>query len=317
MKVIEHLKKATSPLASFEILPPLKGKSIRSLYNVLDELMEFKPPFINVTYHRSEYRYKKNSDGSFTKVVVRKRPGTVGICAAIRYRYKVDAVPHLICGGFTRDATEDALIDLHYLGIDNVLALRGDPLKAESTFTPTQGGHPYALNLVEQVTDMNRGKYLADELKGAICTDFCVGVAGYPEKHFEAPNKKTDLKYLKQKVDAGADYIMTQMFYDNEKFFEFVKNCREEGITVPIIPGLKPITRKRQITAIPTFFKVDLPDDLMDAIENCKDDDAVREVGKEWCIQQSKELIKFGVPGVHYYTMGKVDTFVDIAREVF
>ena len=318
MRVTEYLQKANgNPLVSYEILPPLKGRSIQSIYNILDPLMEFNPPFINVTYHREDYIYKKVGDDSFQKVVVRKRPGTVGICAAIMNRYKVDAVPHLICGGFTKDSTEDALIDLSFLGINNVLLLRGDAAKSEAVFTPEPKGHHYANELVEQVVNMNNGIYLADDLKNAKPTDFCIGVAGYPEKHFEAPNMKSDIKYLKQKVDAGADYIVSQMFYDNEKFKAFVKICREADIQIPIIPGLKPLTRKKQISSIPRIFKVDIPDDLEDAIQKCKSDEEAREVGLEWCIAQSKDLIDFGVPCLHYYTMGDVKGMVRISKEVF
>lgn len=317
MKVTEYLEQSDKPLVSFETIPPLKGKGIEALYDVLDPLMEFKPPFINVTYHRSDYIYKKTEQDTFRKVVVRKRPGTVGICAAIMNKYGVDAVPHLICGGFTRDTTEDALIDLNYLGVKNVLLLRGDSLKSESAFRAEPGGHNFASELIEQVVSMNKGVYLAEELRGAAPTDFCIGVAGYPEKHYEAPNRKTDLKYLKQKIDQGGDYIVTQMFFDNQQFFDFVKKCREAGITVPIIPGLKPISTLKQVVSIPRTFKVDLPEDLAEAVDACADNAAVRQVGKEWCIQQSKELLEFGVPCIHYYTMGRVSTFVDIARSVF
>ncbi|MBK8443236.1 MAG: methylenetetrahydrofolate reductase [NAD(P)H] [Sphingobacteriales bacterium] len=317
MKVTEHLANSQKTLISFEILPPLKGKSIESLYNVLDPLMEFQPPFINVTYHRSEYIFKRRPDGSFEQVVLSKRPGTVGICSAIRYRYKVDTIPHLVCGGFNKDATEDALIDLHYLGINNVLALRGDAMKSESEFIASENGHRYAVDLVRQINNMNKGVYLEDDLENAVCTDFCIGIAGYPEKHFEAPNFKTDLKHLKQKVEAGADYIMTQMFFDNQKFFDFVKQCREEGINIPIIPGIKPIVNRKQIASIPRHFYIEIPHDLAEAVEKCKDDKEVARVGTEWCIQQSKELIEFGVPCLHYYTMGRVATFVEIARAVF
>lgn len=317
MTVSEHIERANgSTLTSFELLPPLKGKSIQSIYDVLDPLMEFKPPFINVTYHRWEYQYKMQADKSFQKVLVRKRPGTVGICAAITNRYNVDAIPHVICGGFSRDDTEDALIDMHFLGINNVLVLRGDAMKSESSFVPEPNGHKYASGLVEQIRNMNNGIYLADELKNAFPTNFCVGVAGYPEKHFEAPNMKSDMKYLKQKIDLGAKYIVTQMFFDNEKYFNFVDQCRAEGITVPIIPGLKPISTKRHLSIIPSIFKVDLPEDLAEAVEAAKTKEAVREVGAEWCIAQAKELKAKGAPVLHFYTMGKVETFIKIAREV-
>lgn len=317
MKVTEHLKKAKKPLVSFEVLPPLKGNGINHLYSLLDSFMEFNPPFINVTYHRSEYIYKRIEENAFKKVVVRKRPGTVGICAAIQFKYGIDAIPHLICGGFTKDSTEDALIDLNFLGINNVLTLRGDAMPSEKSFSPELNGNNYASDLVEQVINMNKGKYLAEDLKNPQCTDFCVGVAGYPEKHAEAPNMKSDIKYLKHKIDLGAEYIVTQMFFDNQKFFDFVKDCREAGIDVPIIPGIKPITRKGQVGAIPRIFNVDIPEDLAEAIEKCKDDKAVAQVGTEWCIEQSKSLVNFGSPIVHYYTMGKASTFQTIAKAVF
>jgi methylenetetrahydrofolate reductase (NADPH) len=317
MKVTEHLKNAKKPLFSIEILPPLKGKSIDSIFNVIDPLMEFNPPFIDVTYHREEYLYKKREGGFLEKVSIRKRPGTVGICAALIHRYKTDAVPHIICGGFTREETENALIDLNFLGIDNVLLLRGDAIKTESSFVPEKGGHDYAIDLVKQVVSLNKGKYIDDELIDVQPTNFCIGVAGYPEKHFEAPNMKSDLKYLKQKIDAGADYIVTQMFFDNQKYIEFVNNCRDNGITIPIIPGLKPLTTKKQASILPKTFKIDIPDELLSEIEKCETDVAARQTGIEWCIQQSKELIKFGAPCLHYYTMGTAETTRKIASSVF
>src|SRR6187399_3316651 len=259
MKVIDHIRQAKDTLISFEILPPLKGKGISAIYTHLDPLMEFKPSYINVTYHRSEHIFKKKADGNFEKVVVRKRPGTEAICASIMNKYNVDTVPHLICGGFSKQDTEDALLTLSYLGIDNVLVLRGDAAKNESTFEPEPGGHKYASDLLKQVSNLNSGVYLEDDLKDTSKTKFCIGVAGYPEKHFEAPNMDIDLKYLKQKVDMGADYIVTQMFFDNEKYYAFVKACREAGITVPIIPGLKPIYTKRQLNILPKTFHIDLP----------------------------------------------------------
>lgn len=317
MKVIDHLKKAKKPLISFEILPPLKGKGIQSIYDSIDPLMEFKPSFINVTYHREEFVYKKREKGYLEKISIKKRPGTVGICAAIMNKYDVDAIPHMICGGFTKEETENALIDLNFLGIDNVLALRGDPIKTETNFVPEEGGHAYAVDLVKQIVGLNNGVYFDEDLINATPTDFCIGVAGYPEKHFEAPSYKTDLKYLKQKVDAGAEYITTQLFYDNEKFKTFVNSCREAGITVPIIPGLKPISNKRQLLSLSKFFHIDLPDDLVEAIEACKTDDAVRQVGIEWAIQQSKDLIDFGVPCIHYYTMGKSISTREVVKAVY
>ena len=305
MKVTDHIAQAKDTLISFEVLPPLKGKGIEALYKHLDPLMEFKPSFINVTYHRSEHIFKKRLDGSFEKVVVRKRPGTESICAAIMNKYNVDTVPHLICGGFSVNDTEDALINLRYLGIDNVLVLRGDAAKNETAFEPEPGGHKYASDLLRQVVNLNAGVYLEDELKNSHKTEFCIGVAGYPEKHFEAPNLDADLAYLKAKVDAGADYIITQMFFDNAKFYAFVDACRAVGITVPIIPGLKPVYSKKQLNILPKTFHIDLPRDLSNEILNCKTDAEVEQVGAEWLLMQSKDLKKNGVPVLHYYTLGR------------
>ncbi len=317
MKITEHLKSAKDTLFSIEILPPLKGKSIHSIFDGIDPLMEFKPAFVDVTYHREEYIYKKRDGGYLEKVSIRKRPGTVGICAAIMNKYDVEAVPHIICGGFTREETENALIDLQFLGIDNVLAIRGDSIKTESHFVPEPGGHNYAIDLVKQIKDMNAGIYLDDEMKDASPTNFCMGIAGYPEKHFEAPNLYSDMKWLKAKVDAGADYIVTQMFFDNKKYFEFVELCRNNGITIPIIPGLKILSSRSQLIALPKIFHIDLPQDLFVELEKCKDDKAVKEVGIKWCIEQSKELKKAGVPCLHYYTMGTSDSTKRVAKEVF
>jgi methylenetetrahydrofolate reductase (NADPH) len=316
MKVTEHLQKSGSPQVSFEILPPLKGKSIDSIYDHLDPLMEFKPPFINVTYHRSEQMFRKRADGSFEKVDIRKRPGTVGICAAIMNHYKTDAVPHLICGGFSREETENALIDLNFLGIDNVLVLRGDAPANESFFEPDPNGHRYAVDLLCQVVRMNQGIYLEQDLQGGVKTNFCIGVAGYPEKHFEAPNMQSDLAHLKSKVDKGADYITTQMFFDNRKYFDFVARCRETGIQVPIIPGLKPITTKKQLTILPHIFHVEIPPELSAEILACKSDKDVEMVGKDWLVEQCKGLLKTGVPGLHYYTLGKPAVIRSVVQEI-
>ena len=317
MKVIDHIKNATSPQVSFEILPPLKGKTISSIYDHLDPLMEFKPAFINVTYHRSETMFKKKTDGTFEKVEVRKRPGTVGICAAIMNHYGVDAVPHLICGGFAKRETEDALIDLNFLGIDNVLVLRGDAPKNESSFEPEADGHRYAIDLLKQVVCLNQGVYLEEDIKNGSKTNFCIGIAGYPEKHFEAPNLETDLMYLKAKVEAGAEYITTQMFFDNQKYFDFVKACREHDIHVPVIPGLKPMTSLKQLSILPKIFHVDLPTELSSAIMQCKTDAEVAKVGTEWLIHQSKELKKAGVPVLHYYTLGQAKVVETVVKAVF
>jgi len=316
MKVIEHINGANNALISFEILPPLKGKGIGAIWEHLDPLVEFKPAFINVTYHRSETMFKKKPDGTFEKVEVRKRPGTVGICAAIMNRYKVDAVAHLICGGFSKQETEDALIDLNFLDIDNVLVLRGDAPKNETFFEPEPNGHRYALDLMQQVINMNNGIYLEEDLKSPVKTNFCIGVAGYPEKHFEAPNMQTDLKYLKAKVQAGAEYVTTQMFFDNQKYYDFVRSCRDKGIEVPIVPGLKPITTKKQLTILPRTFHVDIPTELSNEILKCKTDQDVEVVGTEWLIHQSKELKKFGVPVLHYYTLGKTRVIANVVREL-
>ena len=317
MKVVDHLKKTDKTQFSLEVLPPKKGDNIQHLFDHIDPLMEFKPPFIDVTYHREEYVFKKMPNGLLQRKTTRKRPGTVGICAAIKNKYDVDTVPHIICGGFTREETENALIDLNFMGIDNVLLLRGDAIKSEARFIPEPEGNNYAIDLVNQVMDMNNGRYLDDTLENASSTDFCIGVAGYPEKHAEAPNMKIDLKYLKQKVDAGAEYIVTQMFFDNKKYFDFVDQCRAAGINVPIIPGLKPITTLSQIQILPNTFHIDLPEDLADALEDCKDNKQVLEVGVEWAIQQSKELMSNGVPTLHFYSMGKAEPVYRIAKELF
>lgn len=318
MKVTEHIRRAAGKtLFSIEVLPPLKGDNIRSLFDHLDPLMEFKPQFVDVTYHREEYVFKKRPNGLLEKISTRKRPGTVGICAAIQNHYHVDTVPHIICGGFSREETENALIDLQFLGIDNVLVLQGDAIKNEGRFLPHPNGHQFASDLVQQVVSLNQGKYLDEDLISPQSSDFCIGVAGYPEKHFAAPNLKTDLKYLKQKVDLGADYIVTQMFFDNRHYFDFVTACREAGINVPIIPGIKPISTKTQISILPTIFHIDIPEDLAEAIERCKDNEAARQVGIEWTIQQSRELMEFGVPTLHYYSMGKAEPIYSIAKALF
>ncbi len=316
MKITDHIKAAKDTLISFEILPPLKGKTIESIYNHLDPLMEFQPSFINVTYHRSEQVFKKRGDGSFDRIEVRKRPGTMGICAAIMNHYKIDAVPHLICGGFNLQETENALIDLAFLGIDNLLVLRGDAAKNETNFEPEPQGHSYAIDLLKQAVNLNNGIYLEEEIRDGYKTQFCVGVAGYPEKHFEAPNMQTDMRYLKMKVDAGADYITTQMFFDNNKYYQFVKECRAAGIDVPIIPGLKPITSKRQLSMLPRTFHVDIPTDLSNEIMKCKTDQDVELVGQEWLLNQSRELKKFGVDILHYYTLGKPHVVANVVKEM-
>jgi methylenetetrahydrofolate reductase (NADPH) len=318
MRVIDIIKNADRTLFSFELLPPLRGNSISSIYKVIDSLMEFHPSFINVTYHQEEVVYKKHPSGLLEKKTVRKRPGTVAISAAIKNRYpEVEVVPHLICGGFSKEETEYALIDFHYLGIDNILVLRGDAPKNIRNFIPEENGHAHANELVEQITDMNRGRFLDDEMQHTFKTNFCVGVAGYPEKHIEAPNMSTDLSYLKQKIDAGAEFIITQMFFDNKKYFAFVDACRREGITVPIIPGLKPITTMRELNALPQIFYIDIPEELSRQVQQCRNNDEVFKVGIEWGIRQSKELLDHGVPVIHYFTVGISENIRQIARAIF
>jgi len=318
MKVTEHIARSKNQTQfTFEILPPLKGQNIHTLFDAIDELMEFKPPFIDVTYHREEHIYKQVGNGLLERKIIRKRPGTVGICAALQSKYHVDAVPHILCGGFSKEDTENFLIDLDFLGIDNLVALRGDAVKTETYFTPSEDGHRYANELVEQITSLNQGIYLDEELLNSHPTDFCIGVSGYPEKHMEAPSLKSDLHFLKKKIEAGANYVVTQMFFDNQKFFEFVDKAREEGIEIPIIPGLKPLSTQKQLNMIPHRFHVDLPEALIKEVLRCKDNAAVRQVGVEWCIEQSKELKAAGVPFLHYYSMGKSDNIKAIAKEVF
>lgn len=318
MKVTEHIEKALgNPLFSFEILPPLKGQNIQSIFDSISPLMEFKPPFIDVTYHREEYEFKELPSGLLQKKIVKKRPGTVGICAAIQNKYQADAIPHILCGGFTKEDTENLLIDLDFLGIDNVVALRGDAVKSEIYFKPEKEGHAFASELVSQINDLNNGIYLDEDLQNSARTSFCIGVAGYPEKHMEAPSLDSDIHFLKQKIKNGADYIITQMFFDNKKFFDFVAKCRAAGITVPIIPGLKPIATKKQLNLIPHRFSLELPDDLIMEVVKAKDNDAVKQIGIEWCTKQSKELVAAGIPVLHYYSMGKADNIKAIAKEVF
>ena len=319
MHVIDHIRRYQQKkkvLISFEVLPPLRGQSIDTLYRILDPLMEFSPPFINVTYHRAEYILKKKPDGSLERIAVRKRPGTVGICAAIKYKYGVDPVPHLICGGFTKVETEDALFDLHYLGIDNVLCVRGDPARHERYFVPEPEGHRYAVELVRQVVNLNRGIFLEGEVKNGFHTNFCIGVAGYPEKHYEAPNMEVDLQHLKEKVEAGAHYIVTQMFFDNRHFFRFVERCRQIGITCPIIPGIKPITKKKQLITIPRTFHVEIPIELYREVEKAKSDEDARQIGIEWTVAQCRELIARGVPALHFFTMSDPDPIIEILRRL-
>lgn len=317
MKVIEHLNQnKDKTLFSFEVIPPVKGKSIEELYKNIDPLMEFKPPFIDVTTSREEYVYIEKG-GLLDRKLTRMRPGSLGICASIKHKYDVDAIPHVLCGGFTKEETEYLLVDCHYLGIDNVMALRGDSMKEERYFEPTNGGHVFASELVNQIQQLNQGNYLHEVIERDNCADFCIGVAGYPEKHMEAPSLHSDLKRLKEKVELGADYVVTQMFFDNQRYFDFVEAARDMGINVPILPGIKPLAVKRHLQLLPQVFRVDLPEDLISAVEECKDNKAVRQVGVEWAIQQSQELKARGVPVIHYYSMGKSDNIKTIAEAVF
>ena len=302
---------------SFELLPPLKGKNISAIYDAIDPLLEFEPSYINVTYHREEVVYKRRPDGLLEERSVKKRPGTVGISAAIMHKYNVEVVPHILCSGFTKEETEDALIDLNFLGIHNLLVLRGDPDKNTKVWSPTPGGHKYASELICQIADMNNGKYLDDEIENPNPTSFSIGIAGYPEKHPESPNFETDIKVLKHKIASGAEYIVTQMFFDNRHFFRFVDKCRAAGIDVPIIPGLKPLSIKSHVNILPKSFYVDIPFELSAEVEKCKSNDEVKKVGIEWTISQARELKSYGVPSIHFYTMGKSDNISFIAKEVY
>ncbi|WP_430614351.1 methylenetetrahydrofolate reductase [NAD(P)H] [Flavobacterium sp. JP2137] len=318
MKVTEHFELAQAKARfSIEILPPLKGQNIQRIYDNMEPLLEVKPAFIDVTYHREEFVYIEKENGLLEKKIVKKRPGTVGICAAIQEKYKIDAVPHILCGGFTQEDTENFLIDLDFLGIQNVVALRGDAIKNETYFRAESKGHHFANELVTQIHNLNNGIYLDADLENSHATDFCIGVGAYPEKHLEAPSLDEDIRFLKQKVDAGADYIITQMFFDNQKYFEFVQKCRAADILVPIIPGLKPITTKRQLNLIPHRFKVDFPEDLVGEINRATDNAAVAQIGLQWCKQQSQELLKAGIPLLHYYSMGQSNLIQQIVKELF
>ena len=317
MKVIDHLKNANGKtLFSFEIIPPKKGKNIQELYDNIDPLIEFNPPFIDVTTSREEYIYIEKK-GLFDRKITRMRPGTLGICAAIKHKYEVDTIPHVLCGGFTKEETEYLLVDCHYLGINNVMALRGDAMPHQKYFEPTKGGHHYATDLVQQIHKLNQGTYLHEVVEVDNKPDFCIGVAGYPEKHIESPSLHSDLLRLKEKVDAGADYVVTQMFFDNQRYFKFVTMAREMGITVPIIPGIKPLAIQKHLRLLPQVFKIDLPEALIKEVNSCSSSAQIRQVGVEWAIQQSKELLDFGVPVLHYYSMGKSDNIKAIASQLF
>ena len=317
MKVIDIIQQSRKTVFSFELLPPLKGQKADKLYRTIDELIEFNPQYINITTHRDEVEFRELPGGLVEKKIVRKRPGTVAIAAAIQNAYHIPVVPHILCGGFSKEETENVLLDLNFLGISNVLALRGDGLKSESTFTPDErGGHSHAKELVEQIVNLKQGKYLDPEIKNTAELDFCIGVAGYPEKHFEAPNIDIDLLNLKEKVDAGADYIVTQMFFDNQKYYDFVDRCRAIGITVPIIPGIKPLALMNQITILPKLFSIDIPEAFASEVRKCRTNDEARAVGTEWAIMQSRDLIAHKVPCLHIYTYGISDNTRQIAKAV-
>ncbi len=317
MSVIDKIKNASGPLFTFELLPPLKGHSIERIYTAIDRLIEYAPAYINFTSHRNEIVFRERPDGLIEKRITRIRPGTIALAAAVKYKYNIPVVPHLLCGGFSKEETENVLIEMRFLGIDDVLALRGDPQKGSRTFIPEKNGHTYTSDLVVQIADMNRGKYLEDNLENADPTNFCIGVAGYPEKHFEAANRHIDMENLKRKIDAGAAYIVTQMFFDNNRFCRFRDECIKNGITVPVIPGIKPISALNDIKLLPQTFHIDLPNDLFTAVQKCKSDSEARETGIEWAVMQSKELIKMGVPGIHYYTLGRSDNVARIVKASF
>lgn len=317
MSVIDKIREAKGPLFTFELLPPLKGHSIERIYTAIDRLIEYSPAYINFTSHRNETVFRERPDGLLEKRVVRLRPGTIALAAAVKYKYNIPVVPHILCGGFTKEETENVLIEMKFLGIDDVLALRGDPQKGSRSFIPEKNGHTYTAELVKQIADMNNGKYLEDTLESAEPANFCIGVAGYPEKHFEAANKQIDMENLRRKIEAGASYIVTQMFFDNEQFFRFREDCIKAGIDVPIIPGIKPVSAINDIRLLPQTFHIDLPNDLFKEVRKCRDDAEAREAGIDWAIMQSKELIKAGVPGIHYYTLGRSDNIARIVKASF
>ena len=317
MNVIDKIKNAKGPLFTFELLPPLKGHSIERIYTAIERLIEFNPAYINFTSHRNETTYYERPDGLLERRIVRIRPGTIALAAAVKYKYNITVVPHLLCGGFSREETENVLIEMNFLGINDVLALRGDPQKGSRRFIAEKDGHTHTWELVKQIVNLNNGRYLEESLEDTSSTNFCIGVAAYPEKHFEAPNRQVDIKNLKHKVDSGASYIVTQMFFDNRKFCRFRDECRKAGIAVPIIAGIKPISTLNDIKLLPQAFHIDLPNDLVTSVQKCKTDDEAREAGIEWATMQSQELINEGVPGIHYYTLGRSDNVARIVKASF
>jgi methylenetetrahydrofolate reductase (NADPH) len=317
MKVADKLRDTKGTLFSFELLPPLKGRRLDDIYQTIDPLIEFNPLNINITYHQQESIYKQSPHGQIERKIIRKRPGTVAIAAAIQYKYNLTVVPHVICGGFSREETEDLLIDLHFLNMENILVLRGDPQPGNRFFIPEGNGHEHARGLIEQIIQLNNGIYLDPDIQNPTSTAFSIGVAGYPEKHCESPNLESDLSYLKAKIDAGAEYIITQMFFDNSRYFEFVDKCRKNSINVPIVPGIKPITSIKDIEMLPRVFHISIPNDLVKEVKKCKNNQEAKEVGVEWTTAQSLELKKYGVPAIHYYTIGISDNIRKIALNVF
>lgn len=316
-KIIDILNHSSTPFASFELVPPLKGSDVNKLYSSIEPLIELAPPFINITCHRDEIEFHDNGDGTYSKLTLAKRPSTLAITAAIMKQFNVEVVPHVICGGASKAKIESELLDLNFMGIDNVVALRGDAIPGQRYFTPEADGFAHSSELVEMISSLNAGKYLDPNVKNGISTDFCVGVAGYPEKHFEAANIETDIAHLKDKVEAGAHYIITQMFFDNQKFYEFENACRNAGITVPIIPGLKPMSVARQLEMLPRAFHLDIPQELVNELNKAASKEAAYEVGIEWCVAQSRDLLSHGVPAIHYYTMGKASNIKKIVKSVF
>lgn len=317
MKIIDTIKNSNKTLFTFEILPPLKGNGFAEIKQTIEPLLEFAPAYINVTCHRADTAYKTNARGETERYKTKKRPGSVGVAAAVKFKYNIEVVPHVICAGFTREENEDALIDYNYLQMQNVLVLRGDKMKNDPLFVAENGGHHHAVDLLKQIQNMNRGKYLNSEINNAAPTNFSCGVAGYPEIHGDAASFDEDLKHLKQKVDAGADYIVTQMFFDNKKYFDFVDNCRKIGITVPIIPGVKPIATTSQVDVLPKLFHLTIPAELDSALRKCKTNAEAKEVGTEWLIAQAKELKAAGVPSIHIYTFGIPDNVARVCKAVF
>lgn len=317
MRVIDLINSHEKTAFSFEILPPLKGTGIEKLYETIDTLREFDPKYINITTHRSEYVYKDLGNGLYQRNRLRRRPGTVAVAAAIQNRYNITMVPHILCSGFTREDTEYVLLDLQFLGITDLLVLRGDKAKHESAFTPEGNGYHHAIELQEQINNFNKGIFVDGSEMKITKTPFSYGVACYPEKHEEAPNIHTDIYWLKKKMETGAEYAVTQLFYDNRKFFDFVERARLEDITIPIIPGIKPLKKLSQINIIPKTFKVDLPEELTKEVLKCKSDKEVQQVGIEWCVQQCKELIAKGVPSLHFYSVGATDSIKEVARQIY